>query len=426
MKIEKKIERNYYDVSISVIVDKRYEKKNGYNVSIQVYYGREYLYHKLGYTIKSWSEITPEIEDYFRSELDYVYENVKNLFLAREFSISALKKILQAPKCNTINDAMREKIDEFRKKGQISSAGHIECALKKFNEYFGEVAFDKINAAMFNEYKERLFAEGKTVATVLIYLNDFKAVMNKCIALKKMDIRNFPFKQNKYDVLKCEMPICPNKRTECYFSKAEMDKIFEYYENSTLLTKKWISLFLFSYLAGGINLADMLRLKYDQHYFDTEGKELKYVRKKTEFHNKKIICIPLFDYMKELIYTANLAQRNTAEPKLGDYVFPFLNDKMTQAEVKTTIQMAGAYIGSQLKTVAKKLGINKKPSMTYARHSFATNMRRLGIPSEYIEYAMGHVIKGVAGNYFGGYTFEQMTNYNSQLLSSHNIKVEAA
>ena len=181
MKIEKKIERNYYDVSISVIVDKRYEKKNGYNVSIQVYYGREYLYHKLGYTIKSWSEITPEIEDYFRSELDYVYENVKNLFLAREFSISALKKILQAPKCNTINDAMREKIDEFRKKGQISSAGHIECALKKFNEYFGEVAFDKINAAMFNEYKERLFAEGKTVATVLIYLNDFKAVMNKCI-----------------------------------------------------------------------------------------------------------------------------------------------------------------------------------------------------------------------------------------------------
>ena len=420
--------RKYFNVEISIVLDTRYAKKDGtHNVSILVYHEGDYLYHKMNLCLKTWDEIQPDEEDKVYQEFDHVYKIVKNLYNDDMFSMEALKTILKAPKCNTLNDAMNQKIKRLLDNEQYSTASHYKSALKRFEAYFGEkVPLNKVNAAMFNEYKENLIKEGKSTATIIIYMGDFKTVITEAIALKKMPAKNFPFKQNKYDVLKCEFPMCPNKRTDCFFTKDEMDKMFTYYESSKKITQKWLSLFLFSYLAGGINFADMLRLKYDKYYFDSGEKELQFIRKKTERHNKMVVRIPLFDYMKRLIEDINTLHGRLTSPKEGEYVFPFLKDGMSALEEKKTIFSANNKVSTQLKNFAKHNNIQKNPSPTYARHSFATNMRRMGVPAEYIEYAMGHALKGVAGNYFGGYPFETMVKYNSMLLRSHDLQLEAA
>lgn len=432
--------RTEVDVVITTVLDKRYAKKDGtYNVSIQVYHERKYLYHRTKISVRSIKDITSEMYDRIDKEFDYVRKNVKNLYEDDEFSLLALNKILKAPKTNTLNDAMRNKINEFKANDKISTAGHYECALRKFEKYYGEVTFEKVNAALFEDFKSKLEKEGLRSATQMIYFSDFKTVIKRAIYCKLMKRSRYPFREDNEDILKCEMPSGSVKRQDCYFTLDEMGKIFNYYENATLLSKKWISLFLFSYLSGGINFADMCRLKYTDAYFKSGCQELAYVRKKTEEKTKKkrndekVIRIPLFDYTKELIKTANLAQRNTAEPKIGDYVFPFLNDKMNEFEKKRAIQTAGAYIGSQIKTVAKKLGIEKEhaPSMTYARHSFGTNMRNIKIDgrpidSAYVEYQLGHSLKGAGDHYFAGYDIQIMVEYNSALLNASKSTVEAA
>lgn len=420
--------RKYFNVEVSIVLDTRYAKKDGtHNVAIMVYHEKQYLYHQMKLALHSWDEIHPDEEEKVYQELDYVYKMVKNLYNDDMFSITALKAVIRAPKCNTLNDAMNQKIKKLEDNEQHSTAAHYRSALKKFESYFGkEVSLNKVNAAMFNQFKEKLYKEGKSTSTVIIYMCDFKTVISEAIALKKMPAKNYPFKQSKYDILKCELPICPNKRTDCFFSKDEMDKLFTYYESSKRIAKKWLSLFMFSYLAGGINFADMLRLKYDKYYFDSQEKELQFIRKKTERNNQMVVRIPLFDYMKKLIEEINAMHDRINAPKEGEYVFPFLNDKMTAREKDDAVFKANTKSSRQLKLFAKECNITKSPSTTYARHSFATNMRRMGVPAEYIEYAMGHALKGVAGNYFGGYPFETMVKYNSMLLRSHDLQLEAA
>lgn len=427
MKPEKITKRKYFNVEVSIVLDKRYAKKDGtYNVSILVYHEKKYLYHQMKLTLHSWDEIHPDEEDKVYKEFDYVYKMVKNLYDDDVFSIESLKTILKAPKCNTVNDAMLQKIKKLEDNEQYATAAHYKSALKKFESYFGDdVSFNKVNAPMFNQFKENMSKEGNSISTIIIYMGDFKTVLSEAIALKMMPAKNFPFKQNKYDILKCELPVCPNKRTDCFFSKDEIDKLFDYFETCKPIAKKWLPLFFFSYLSGGINFADMLRLKYDKYYFDSGEKELQFIRRKTERHNKMVVRIPLFDYMKNLIKMVNSTHGRTTEPKEGDYVFPFINSNMTELEVKNTIFRINNKVSAQLKTFAKKCNIKKSPSTTYARHSFATNMRRMGVPAEYIEYAMGHAIKGVAGNYFGGYPFETMVKYNSMLLKSHELQLKA-
>lgn len=429
-------------VVITTVLDKRYAKKDGsYNVSIQVYHDRKYLYVRTKYSVVSVDELTDEMNADIENKFDYVRKIVKNLIANNEFSLRTLNDILSAPDCNSLNDAMRNRVNMLREKGQISTANHYECAINKFEKYYGSanddhIPFSKVNAGLFKDFKSRLEKEGRKEATIMIYMSDFKTVINEAIANKLMDEHNFPFKRNQYDN-KCEIPNKPNKRSDSYFTRKEMDKIFKYYEESTTDTqKKWLSLFLFSYLAGGINVADMLRLKYDAHYFNTEGKEFRYIREKTKRKSDMEIHIPILDYMRELIKTANETRKNYAEPKRGAYVFPFLNDKMSIAQVKREIQSVNALISSQLKTIARKLEIEKdnEPSMTYARHSFSKNMKNLSwkddhgriymIPTEIIEYAMGHVLKGVSGNYLDGYNTDPLRYYISMLLP--NPQTEAA
>jgi len=63
--------------------------------------------------------------------------------------------------------------------------------------------------------------------------------------------------------------------------------------------------------------------------------------------------------------------------------------------------------------------MEEKPSPTWCRHSFATNLRDAGISTEYISTMMGHTITSGSAttlNYLSRYNMETMMAYNSKLL----------
>lgn len=79
-----------------------------------------------------------------------------------------------------------------------------------------------------------------------------------------------------------------------------------------------------------------------------------------------------------------------------------------------------------MKKVADMLGMEQKPSPTWARHSFATNLNNSGVvPYKYISDSMGHSGNGdITSNYIGAYPLAKMLEYNHYLLNSNPPKVK--
>lgn len=63
--------------------------------------------------------------------------------------------------------------------------------------------------------------------------------------------------------------------------------------------------------------------------------------------------------------------------------------------------------------------MEQRPSPTWARHSFATNLNSSGVvPYKYISDSMGHSGNGdITSNYIGAYTLKKMLEYNHYLLN---------
>lgn len=60
-----------------------------------------------------------------------------------------------------------------------------------------------------------------------------------------------------------------------------------------------------------------------------------------------------------------------------------------------------------------------RPSGTWCRHSFATNLRNAGVEMEYISESMGHSSGGhaITQVYLDSYPLEKQMEYNSKLLN---------
>lgn len=407
MATESIIKKSYFDVECSLVLDTRYAMKDGrHHVNVMLYYNKKYMHHQTGLKLKSWSDATPREQQTVYKIYERAYDLVADLVDQQIFSFEEFKHRIAAPKMETINQFMQQRIDTYKKNNQFSTAGHYSSTLALYTKVCGETPFSRVSATQLNKLKEYMVANEYSNATICIYFSDLKSIINEASFKGLIKDVNYPFKKHYYDTTKVEIPKA-EKRTMSFLTKPEMMQVFDYYNQTH---NKYIGLFLFSYLAGGMNLADVVRLRYNSHYFDTDEKELIYKRIKTEKKNDFFIRVAISDKMRELM--------PESDKKLNSYVFPYLNGAKTPIEIRKKVTNVEHRVITHLKNMCKKLGIEKNITPTFARHSFSTILRREFVPSEFVEYAMGHSLKGAAGNYFGGFTTEQLLKYSSYLIAS--------
>ena len=175
-----------------------------------------------------------------------------------------------------------------------------------------------------------------------------------------------------------------------------------------------LGLFLFMYLGDGQNLADTLRLEYDEWYFATHGKQLRFLRHKTMDRNEDAseVIFPVTPEIKKIL------DKYAIKPRQGQRVFPIMSKGITPDKEIWVIQRYNKYIRKHMEIVAKLLGLEQLPTPTWARHSFATNLNNSGrVPYKYISDSMGHSSSGdITSNYIGTYPLEKMLEYNAYLL----------
>jgi site-specific recombinase XerD len=81
---------------------------------------------------------------------------------------------------------------------------------------------------------------------------------------------------------------------------------------------------------------------------------------------------------------------------------------MIEAQKRATYQQLTKIINKYIKQITKEVGINKNVTTYFARHSFATVLKRSGAKIEMISELLGHSNVGVTENYLDSFEKEQI------------------
>ena len=314
------------------------------------------------------------------------------------------------------------------------SAGTEESylnSLARFKADMGEkVRFSDFSKPFIEKWRDKMIAKGLSKTTANIYLRALRVVLNEALQLRLISVEpKALFKKlaiggkNSYD-----------DRKEHYLSVEQWRKLWQFYETNGEGNEEFLSwrpsyqrdrmealgMMLFMYLADGMNLRDVLKLRYDAYYYQHDKKQLHFQRQKVRERSGAKVIFPVLEQMRVIL-------ERHGEPEVrGGLVFGYLkeflskrggDEKDNEREERRLTALYNSTIGDRMKSVAKAVGLEVEPTPTWCRHSFASNLIQRGVPKEYISASMAHSEGGTTDNYIDRYSYEQMVDYNSRLLA---------
>lgn len=315
----------------------------------------------------------------------------------------------------TLNELLREKAATMSAEGRHGSATNYRSLCHYITDRYGEVDVKLFNADFTKRMKADMEREGKSPATVRSYFSFLAVVWNYACYRRYVKSEDYPFRRHAYEIDRTPVPKAV-KRDDKYLSKKEMNLLWDAWEKADPKTcngksiKKWVGLFLASYLCNGANFADILRMKYDRAWRDSGGRVVSFVRRKTRNSSGAVVRVPLTDKLIMILDEIG------CEPVYGGPLFPWMSD-LDENSQKADYRVIhySAYAGDVLKRLAKKIGVRKDICVTFARHSYCHVLTSQNVSYSIVERNMGHSL-GISDHYMGEIPVETLFSVNAMLF----------
>ena len=379
-----------------------------YRVRIRVIYQRQVKEYNTGkeLTDDDWSELPKSkkpglksIRDDIQSSFDNIVNSVKEL--NDGFSFDALNIRLGIGSTNTFNNVFQTRLDVLNQEGRIGTAVNYFYALKAVESFAGKnIQINIITVSWLKRLESFLREDGKSYTTIGMYMRAIRSIIG---ILKKAGVIKesaYPFGQGRY-----EIPEGSGRKIA--LSLSQVGQIVNYSDNFGK-TPIYRDLWVFSYFCNGINIADLLQLKFS----NISDGEIYWIRKKTERTSKKkheIRAILLPEMQTIIDKHGNL-------PDANNYIFPFLKGGESDERKREIVMDITKRINRKMKTIATKLGIGNISTYT-ARHSFSTILKYSGASTEYIKEQLGHSSMDVTENYLKSFEKVERTK-NAAFLTN--------
>ena len=286
-----------------------------------------------------------------------------------------------------------------------------------------------VDADMVKAWVAYMKVKRYSLTTIGIYLRAIRVVFKACISSGYMLEKDYPFSAT--DSKKVKIPSGASRKS-AFLSVAQMTELYNFFINGEIphkykapeLIRQSLGMLLAQYLCNGCNLYDLALLRYDDYYDISEHKALRFFRHKTKDHSESgsEVIIPIIPPLKKIL------DELAAPVEKGALVFPFLLGEGIDPDSKSArdkIHQENHNVADRVKKIAEIIDWDIKPSSTFARHSFATNLSRSKVPMDYISFAMGHSLgnKGqITKRYISPYPIEEQMQYNSYLLDLLELK----
>lgn len=399
-------------ITVSSIIDTRRAKLNGlYPIKIQVTYRRIQKYYATGKELSfaDWEKLPKarninllEVRQDIISSFDLIKKHTQDLAERGEFSFDTLSLRLGRNNSETLNDAFYHRINTLKAEQRIGNMLWYSNVIKSIERFSPiKILFETVTINWLQRYEKFLQSEKKSTVTISMHLRAIRAILNE--ARKNGNLRDaqYPFGKGRFEIQegggrKIALNI---KQIEQIVNYSDSNRINNYYRD----------LWFFIYLCNGINVADLIKLKYSNI---VDG-DICFIRQKTEHTTKtrREIRAVITDDMLTII------QRWGNPAKDQDtYLFPFLTGKETAIELKIKTQNLTRRINWHMSNIGKTLGVGNISTYT-ARHSFATILKRSGANIMYISESLGHNDLKTTACYLAGFEKEEREK-NASLLTN--------
>lgn len=238
-----------------------------------------------------------------------------------------------------------------------------------------------------------------SVTTIGMYLIRIKAIVNGCVDAGELPQARNPFGKKKYTIPKSRAAKRPLELSEI--------KLLANYQTEDKREQFARDIFIFSYLANGMNFYDIFKLKWS----DIRNEEFRFVRQKTfsKLPDKQIRV-----FLNEKLIS--IIERHGTDKNQNGYIFDVVPWGASKMEEEKRIRSVIATVNPQLKKIANIIGINPEISTYYARHSFATIMHELGASIITLKNVIGHEDIKSTQVYIGYDRKERLIELQNRLL----------
>ena len=323
-------------------------------------------------------------------------------------------------------------IAKMKAEDRVGTAENYQWALNSFQKYAGDVRGFKVDKNVINKWNDAMqngvyidgVLTGKIAdATRGMYLRTCRVVWNECIRQGFLTEDKYPFSNKDKTLISIPRG---KRRQQSYLSVDEMTKLYQVFTEKNY-PNTWdpaykarahesLGLFLAQYLCNGFNLTDAGRLQYNRTYFAEGGKAFEFMRKKTSARSNdmSVVIVPIIEPLQVILDEIG------AKPEKDAYVFPQIFKGVTDESQrrKMTVQENSNIKDRMIRICKDVLGWDKVVSGTWARHSFATNLKLAGVEEQYISESMAHSHgNDVTSGYQDMYPLEIRFRNNSKLLN---------
>ncbi len=236
--------------------------------------------------------------------------------------------------------------------------------------------------------------------TVGIVLRPLRSIFNEAIEDGIISNENcYPFGRKKYQI--------PSSRNlKKALTKEELGRIYFYNsgsERQEVGRPNW----LFCYFANGINVKDMINLKWK----NIQGEYLIFERSKTE-NSTRINPKPIIVYFTEELWNIINIHGNTNRSP-HNFIFPIMQTGLNPLKQFDLLNGSRQLVNDAMAEIANKIGINKPVKTIVIRHSFLTRLKWAEVSTEYIQEALGHTNIKTTENYLNSFLVEMKKEFAS-------------
>lgn len=322
-----------------------------------------------------------------------------------DFTLLDFEKKFKGEKVNskiTVYEHFQEIITRMKLSNRLGNARSYYDTCNSFFKFHTDkdLRFKNLNVGKLEDYEAYLRSRNNQDSGIAFKMRAVRAVYNSAI-------RNNIAKQDFYPFDKYKISKLKGKGIKRALSREEVKRILDVdlKDRPDLINAK--NYFIFCYFARGFNWIDTIKLKKT----DIQDGYISYVRSKT----KGGFIIKILPPVQEVIDYYQLLNKNTK------YVFPILlKDDLTPAQVENRKHKTLKKFNKDLKELARLAKVAKNVTSYTIRHSYATNLKQLGVSTDKISQSMGHSNLEVTNSYLKDFETEEIDIENEKLINFKN------
>jgi len=398
----------------NIVLDTRVKKSNNkYNLAIRMVNGNDVMFlnivkmtkkqYESVFTRKSGDEDSVK----FREECNTFLSKCESIFAQmKPFDKTRFRELVYQeekviPEGLKLKDLFQRFIDT-NESIKIRTRDHYKTTKNVFETFKPGITVWDVTPELLTRFERERMLKGSSEATASSYIRHLRSLINHFSKVEKLipESYQYPFGKGGYSVGNYW-------GQKLVLSNKEIIRIAELNEFDSKEQEYARDIWLFLYRCNGINMADLLRMKWT----NIKGDYFIFKRMKTETtrrYNKKDIVVPITPKVQELIDKVGV--------KDSPFILGYFKEDFNDYTFRNKINKVTIPINKKLGEISEKMKLSVELKLKTARDSYATTLKRAGKSKDEISEMLGHSNSVVTEHYLASLDMEKTFDINDCLF----------